>query len=202
MIKPVTIELNPLPTIVALSVLACWIGFSAIFWSQKKPPKAPENKRDRTSLAGILVQAVGYFIVWFFRRQLFTPIWPMPKALEIAIAVVTLAIPFASLWLVLSAVRTLGKQWAFVARLVEGHKLITEGPYSLVRNPIYLGMFGMLLATGLALSTWWALLAASVIFLIGTFIRIHSEENLLRDSFGAEFEAFARRVPAFFPRPW
>ena len=48
----------------------------------------------------------------------------------------------------------LGKQWALVARVPEGRKFLTEGPYARVCNPIYSGMFGMLLATGLAVSRW------------------------------------------------
>ncbi len=86
------------------------------------------------------------------------------------------------------------------ARLIEGHKLITEGPYRFVRNPIYLAMFGMILSTGLAISRWWVLPIAITLFLIGNAIRIRSEEKLLRESFGAEFEDYARRVPALFPR--
>ena len=34
-------------------------------------------------------------------------------------------------WLSASAVRTLGKQWTYVARTIEGHELITQGPYRL-----------------------------------------------------------------------
>jgi protein-S-isoprenylcysteine O-methyltransferase Ste14 len=83
---------------------------------------------------------------------------------------------------------------------MEGHKLITAGPYGKVRNPIYLSMFGMLVATGLALSVWWALVLAAVLFAIGTQIRIQNEEKVLRESFGAEFDAYARQVPAMFPR--
>jgi protein-S-isoprenylcysteine O-methyltransferase Ste14 len=83
---------------------------------------------------------------------------------------------------------------------VEEHELVTEGPYRLVRNPIYTGMLGMLVVTGLAATRWFALLVALVLFAIGTAIRVHSEEKLLRDAFGAEFEAYARRVPAVFPR--
>ena len=195
-----TVELNPLPQAVFLFVLACWFLFAGIFLLRKKPPKAPESKRDRASLAGIVMQGFGFGVVWSLRRQFFTPLVAMPRPLEIALAIVTVALPVASCWLVLAAVRTLGKQWAFVARVVEGHKLIVEGPYKIVRNPIYLGMFGMLVATGLAVTRWWVLLIAIVIFLIGTSIRVRSEEKLLRESFGEEFEAYARRVPALFPR--
>ena len=75
-----------------------------------------------------------------------------------------------------------------VARVVDGHELITQGPYGIVRNPIYLGMFGLLLATGLAVSRWQGLLAGMTLFLIGTELRIRSEEKLLREAFGAKFD--------------
>jgi len=97
------------------------------------------------------------------------------------------------------AVRSLGKQWVLAARLLEGHKLVTEGPYNVVRNPIYTGMFGMLLATGFAVSHWLGLSIAIVIFAIGTFIRVRSEEKLLREAFGGEFDEYARKVPAVIP---
>jgi protein-S-isoprenylcysteine O-methyltransferase Ste14 len=97
-------------------------------------------------------------------------------------------------------VQTLGKQWTVQARLIRGHELVTEGPYGIVRNPIYLGMFGLLIATGLAASRPWTLLIAVVVFLVGNQIRIRAEEKLLRESFGEQFEDYARRVPAFLPR--
>ena len=57
----------------------------------------------------------------------------------------------------------------------------------------------MLLATSLAISHWIALPIAIVVFAIGTWIRVHSEEKLLREAFGAEFEEYARKVPAVVP---
>jgi protein-S-isoprenylcysteine O-methyltransferase Ste14 len=60
-------------------------------------------------------------------------------------------------------------------------------------------MFGMLLATGLAISHWIGLVIAIIIFAVGTAVRVHSEEKLLRETFGEEFEAYARRVPAVVP---
>jgi len=124
----------------------------------------------------------------------------MSKAVEAVLAALTILIAIASVWFCLTAVRTLGKQWALVARVVEGHELIVQGPYGIVRNPIYLGMFGLLLATGLAVSRWEGLLAGIVLFLIGNELRIRSEEKLLREAFGVKFDEYARCVPAFFPR--
>jgi protein-S-isoprenylcysteine O-methyltransferase Ste14 len=196
-----TMTADPVAEVVFYAVIACWIGFAAVFALRKRPEKKAETTRNRVAGAGIFLQGLGYFAVWFWSRLRsgFCPLVPMPPAVEIALAVFTMAVAAGSIWLVMSAVRTLGKQWAIAARLVEGHKLITEGPYGWVRNPIYTGMFGMLLATGLAVSRWIALPAAIALFGMGTVIRVRSEEKLLREAFGEEFEQYTRRVPAVLP---
>ena len=99
-----------------------------------------------------------------------------------------------------AAIRTLGKQWTYRARVLEGHVLITQGVYSRVRNPIYLGTLGMLISTGLAIARWPVLIGSAIVFLIGTEIRIRAEEKLLREAFGEKFEEYALRVPALVPR--
>jgi protein-S-isoprenylcysteine O-methyltransferase Ste14 len=60
-------------------------------------------------------------------------------------------------------------------------------------------MFGMLLATGLAVSRWSVLAVASALFVVGAYIRIRSEERLLREAFRKDFDEYASRVPAFLP---
>ena len=183
------------------AILLCWFAFAGVFMFRKRPAASRESKRDRLSILGIVLQSVAYFLVWSwpFHRAFFSPISPMPKTAEIGFSIVTVLIAVGSVWLVMAAVSTLGKQWAVAARLIEGHKLVTEGPYRWVRNPIYTGMFGMLVATGLAISRWSVLAIACVIFIVGSFIRIRSEERLLREAFGTEFVRYAERVPAFLP---
>ena len=195
-----TLRLEVIPLAVWLGVMFSWFVFAGVFLFRKKPPKAPESKRARISMLGIALQGTGYAVVWMVRRQCFTPMVPLPKPLEVVLAVLTLVIAGGSVWLCLAAVRTLGKEWSFQARLVEEHKLVTDGPYRLVRNPIYTGMLGMLVATGLAVSHWLGLAGALAVFGAGTAIRIRSEEKLLREAFGTAFEAYAQRVPALFPR--
>jgi protein-S-isoprenylcysteine O-methyltransferase Ste14 len=180
-------------------ILLAWIGFALIFLLRKKPPRVQEAKRAPVSSWGIFLQSVSFMLVWLLGR---TRWWPFPPSFagELVLAVVAVVLAFASSLLSLMAIRTLGKQWTYRARVIEGHELITTGPYAIVRNPIYLGMFGMLLATGLVFSRWWNFLAAVVLFLIGNQMRIGAEEKLLRETFGAQFEEYARRVPAFVPR--
>jgi protein-S-isoprenylcysteine O-methyltransferase Ste14 len=189
-----------LAEIVYVVVVVCWILFGVIFFVGKKGAAGSDTKRATSSLLGLVLQCMAYAAVWVFPRPRFTGIFPLPRAAEAAVATATMAIALGSIWFCLVAVRTLGRQWALEARVIEGHELVTLGPYSVVRNPIYLGMFGLLVATGLAISHWQALVAATVLFLAGNEIRIRSEEKLLREAFGAQFEDYARRVPAFFPR--
>jgi len=183
------------------AVIVCWWVFGLTFWLRKRPPRAREAKRDWTSLIGLLLQAAGYFCVWSFplQQKHFSPVASGSPVVESTLAALTVAMAVASTWLVNAAARRLGKQWALAARLVEGHTLIQDGPYRFVRNPIYTGMFGMLLATGLAVRQWIPLLIAIVLFAVGTWIRIRIEERLLREAFGSEFEAYARKVPALIP---
>jgi len=195
-----TLQLELVSTIVFGAVMLCWFAFAGIFLFRKKPPSAPESKRESGSLFGVALQGLAYAIVWSVHRPLFTPPFRISRPFEIVIAVITIGLAIASIWLVMVAVRTLGKEWSLTARLVEGHRLVTAGPYQLVRNPIYTAMFGMLVVTGLAISHWAALILAVMVFAIGTRMRIRSEERLLRGAFGPEFESYTQRVPAVVPR--
>lgn len=182
-------------------VIGCWCVFLITFWLRKRTPRVRETKRDQTALIGMAMQGAGYFMVWFqpLQRRQFAPVASGSPAVEWSLAVLAVAIAAASTWLVNAASRQLGKQWALAARLVEGHTLIQAGPYRFVRNPIYTGMFGMLLATGLVNTERLPLLVASLVFIAGTCIRIRSEERLLREAFGPEFDAYTRKVPALIP---
>jgi protein-S-isoprenylcysteine O-methyltransferase Ste14 len=195
--------MNPTPIAIATlgAVILCWFFFTAIFIFRKSSPKAPDAKRDRRASVGIFLQMVGYFLVFFQppHKEFLPPLAALSGIAGIVFSVFTVGIAFASILLIASAVRFLGKQWAIRARLVDDHELITEGPYAHIRNPIYTGMFGMLIATGLATEHWIALIAAIVIFAIGLVIRIRVEESLLRSQFGAEFDDYAKRVPAVIP---
>ena len=193
------IHLNFWPMLAFAVMILSWLAFVLTFLFHKKPESPPDHKRDPASITGIVLQGLSYAIVWIVRRPWFTPMFGSSKLTDIAVAVVAISLAIASVWLCSAAIWTLGTQWSLAARVVEGHKLVTQGPYNVVRNPIYTGMFGMLLATGLAVSHWIGLVIAIIVFAVGTLIRVRSEERLLREMFGPEFEAYARDVPAVIP---
>jgi protein-S-isoprenylcysteine O-methyltransferase Ste14 len=180
-------------------VFLSWIIFGLIFLLRKKPPKAAEAKRASVAKWGIALQGCGFALVGSIHRAFWWLLSPSTMG-EVTLAVVAVVLAFASSWWSLRAVQTLSKQWTYEARVIEGHELVTQGPYAVVRNPIYLGMFGLMVSTGLVFTTWWALLIAVIVFLVGNQVRIRAEENLLRETFGSQFDDYARRVPAFFPR--
>ena len=193
------ITLGFLPTVVFVIVMLCWFAFAAIFTFRKKAPNAPDQKRDRSSIPGVALQALAYAMVWSIRRPVFSPLVAGVEWLEFLAAAIAVVAASGSVLLIMSAVKTLGKEWSITARMVQDHQLATKGPYARVRHPIYTGMLGMLIATGLAISHWIALVAAIVIFAIGTLIRVRIEERLLRETFGQRFEEYARQVPAVIP---
>jgi len=196
----VPIERDVFAEAAAVCLAITWALFCVIFLVGRKGGAANTARQDTTSRAGLIIQLIAYSIVFSIHRTYFSPLARMPKWAEALVTALTIAIGFGSIWFCYAAVRTLGKQWALVARVIEGHELIMKGPYGVVRNPIYLGMFGLLLDAGLTVSRWQAVILACVIFLIGTQIRIRTEENILRGAFGVKFDEYARRVPAFFPR--
>jgi protein-S-isoprenylcysteine O-methyltransferase Ste14 len=180
-------------------VILCWLAWTLWFRLQKTPAKETSVRRAPASRMGIVLQAVSFAIV-FSPRWLGISFPALPGALVWVYCVLVMLVATASVWMVAAARRELGKQWSYEARLVEGHRLVVAGPYSHVRHPIYTAMLGMLLATGLAFSVWWGLLAALVIYSAGTAIRVHEEERLLREAFGEDFEAYRSYVPAVIPR--
>jgi protein-S-isoprenylcysteine O-methyltransferase Ste14 len=199
-IKSMTPQVD-LPTELALFVLAlCWLGFGAILVVGKRGAEKSTKRQDFKSHAGFFLQCLGYAICFSYGRKYFSPILRMSQTAEWLVAAFAALIAIASTWFCFAAARALGKHWALVARVIEGHELIRRGPYAVVRNPIYLAMLGMLIATGLIVSKWQSLAVATIVFMIGTEIRIRSEEKLLRAALGRQFDEYAAEVPAFIPR--
>jgi protein-S-isoprenylcysteine O-methyltransferase Ste14 len=79
-----------------------------------------------------------------------------------------------------------------IVRVHEGQRVITTGPYALVRHPLYLAVVVMVAASPLALGSLWALIPAAVMPLV-LVPRILDEERLLLAEL-AGYREYTRRV--------
>jgi len=87
----------------------------------------------------------------------------------------------------------LGKRFSGLVAIQPGHSLETHGIYSVIRNPSYLGMVAMMLGWGLAFRAGVGVLL-TLLLLVPLIARIRAEERLLREHFGAEYEAYSART--------
>ncbi|GJE91541.1 isoprenylcysteine carboxylmethyltransferase family protein [Phanerochaete sordida] len=110
--------------------------------------------------------------------------------------------------------RALDRFFTFYLAIREGHRLVTTGPYSIVRHPSYtggyLGVIGLSLihlgpgSTFAELHLWYTTLGriagmcqcAAVFYVVWTiYVRMPKEDAVLRERFGDEWQAWAKRTP-------
>lgn len=109
----------------------------------------------------------------------------------------------------------LGKHFTYQLAIFKDHKLVTTGPYAIVRHPAYGGFFlataglvlvllppgGYLWESGMLsmrwIAFWWGMWTLVVVVMvdIATFKRIAGEEEVLRQNFGTDWEEWARKTP-------
>ncbi|MEW6685905.1 MAG: isoprenylcysteine carboxylmethyltransferase family protein [Candidatus Edwardsbacteria bacterium] len=85
---------------------------------------------------------------------------------------------------------------------VGASRLVIDGPYAYLRNPLYLGNF--ILSLGFCIMAWawmpWLLIIFILSFVIQYGFIIALEENHLHNRFGEEYHCYAQQVPRFVPR--
>lgn len=153
--------------------------------SQHHIPVAPFNQRKRLKVVQIL--SVVMIIGLIFSRPLWNEDTTPHDIMEMLGVGFILACIFGRLWSIL---------------YVGGHKntnLITLGPYSVTRNPLY--FFSTLGAIGIGL-TFGSLLVAVVFglltYLVFRFTALR-EATFLADKFGDDYAEYARQTPLYWP---
>ena len=79
--------------------------------------------------------------------------------------------------------------------------LATGGPYAHTRNPLYVGSTLIALGVGIASSSVVVVATVAAYFLLFYPAVIREESAFLLRTFGEDYAAWAREVPAFLPRP-
>lgn len=176
-----------------------WLAFS-IYWTiaSKNSAKAQSSESKASTAFHQIVLNVALLL-------LFIPVpgltgWFLPRRFHFLV-VVGVIVQAAFFLLAVSARRHLGRNWSAEVRIGEGHELVRTGPYRMLRHPIYTAMLGMFVGTAIASSQYHAL-AAVAILAIAYLRKTRLEENIMRETFGVEWDSYQqntwRLVPLLF----
>lgn len=103
----------------------------------------------------------------------------------------------ASIGLAASAVATFVRRRTTISPMdaAEPAQLVTSGPNAISRNPMYVGLAGLLTAHAVALRSVPALAAVPVFVFAMDRLQIAGEERALAERFGSDYAAYRARVP-------
>jgi protein-S-isoprenylcysteine O-methyltransferase Ste14 len=175
-----------------------WLAWACYWWAASHDVKAIVRREPlRSRLLHFVPISAALALLWLpdfpipvlGERFLPDAVWPSWLGLLITLA----GLLFAA-W----ARVQLGRNWSATITVKQDHDLITSGPYSLVRHPIYTGLLLGLVGIAVARAEWRDVLAIALAF--GAFWRkLRIEERWMREQFGDAYEQYARRVAALVP---
>lgn len=156
--------------------------------------------RSQTAASRLWQAGIVIFGFWMLfsqsvhARWLDVQLYPAGHASALlGIALVVAGIAFA-IW----ARLTLGGNWSATVTLKESHTLIQRGPYRWVRHPIYTGLLLASLGTAVVAGSLHSFAALPIIF-FGLWLKMATEENLMLQTFGAQYVEYMRQVKALAP---
>lgn len=103
--------------------------------------------------------------------------------------------------LALIVVAVLGRIWCslYISGFKED-KVVSQGPYSIIRNPLYVFSFLGALGLGLASRHVLILIVLACFFLLYYPLVVLAEEQILTQKFGSHYLVYAGNTPRFLPR--
>jgi len=174
-----------------------WLAFEAGLQLRERRLSRPLTDLDRGSTRWVgLTLGAGIALGFLFSHHAL----PGP-ALDRRLAVATVLVASGAalrVW----CVRTLGHQFRLVVAVEGGSRLVTDGPYRIVRHPSYAGLLVALAGIGVANGSALSVLACTVLPAVGIVRRIRVEEEALAAGFGGEYEEYARRTSRLIPGLW
>ncbi len=95
-------------------------------------------------------------------------------------------------------VYVLGNRFSGLVAIQEGHTLVTNGIYGVIRHPSYLGFVVNALGWALAFRSGVGVLLTALL-LIPLVARMNAEERLLHSQFSSEYDAYRARTSRLVP---
>ena len=175
------------PALVAVAAITIVLTGAALFSEGNLSAGEREDRANRWVLIAFAV--LGLLSAWLPAYTDAKDIWTIDGDTVRWIGVVLFALGgVLRLW----PVFVLGRRFSGLVAIQPGHALVTDGIYRVIRHPSYLGLLVGSFGWALAFRSGVGLVLAALMLLplIG---RIRAEEALLREQFGADYEAYRAR---------
>jgi protein-S-isoprenylcysteine O-methyltransferase Ste14 len=180
---------------------ALWLSWAAYWWWAARGAKPTQRRETLASrLLHIVPLLVAVWLLWAERAPgtfLNEPLFAWTPWMHWAGALVTAGGLLFTVW----ARVHLGRNWSGTVTIKQGHELVTDGPYALVRHPIYTGLLAAFIGSALARAEWRGVLA---VLIAGAALwrKLRLEERWMAERFGEQYLAYRERVPALLPFPF
>ena len=145
---------------------------------------------------------IPLLIYYFTDRSQASFLINQPNLIIIPIGILTFLTGLTLMYQTISLFRNKGK--GTLAPWTPTQKLVIEGPYRYVRNPMISGVLCILIAESLLLKSIYIFCWTLIFFTINYIYFIVKEEPDLTKRFGADYENYKKNVPRWIPRstPW
>jgi protein-S-isoprenylcysteine O-methyltransferase Ste14 len=178
-----------------LLCIAMWVALS-LYWSfaARTRSEARSSESGASRRFHLLLISLGQLLVFLpfpGLRARFLPAEPLWGAVGVILCA-------AGLVLAVVARRALGRNWSGEVTTKVDHTLVTNGPYAVVRHPIYSSAFLMYGGTALASGEIHALIGIALVA-IAYARKIPMEEKVLAAEFGPAWTTYRNRTKSIVP---
>jgi protein-S-isoprenylcysteine O-methyltransferase Ste14 len=181
------------PALIALTVVLFAIAGAALFAGGNVSPGVREDRGNRWVIAALALLGVlaAFLPAWTDRNEFWTLDGDAIRWLGVVLFAAGCAL---RLWPVV----VLGNRFSGLVAIQPGHTLVTNGVYSVIRHPSYLGLLISSLGWVLAFRSGVGVLITALM-IPPLLARIRAEERLLHSQFGAEYDAYRARTSRLIP---
>ena len=178
--------------------IIAWYVIRYPFERRAKRVRVVRDIRSQSEVVGLAAALFGMAILpAFYIATGFPRMADYPAS---AWAVVLGAISFAAALLLFRVShKELGRNWSITLQIREQHKLVSSGPYALVRHPMYTSFLLMAVGQAFLLSNWVVGLAGLVGFAVLFLLRVDKEERMMLENFGPEYRPYMERTKRIIP---
>jgi protein-S-isoprenylcysteine O-methyltransferase Ste14 len=181
-------------TVLAIVLAVCFFAIEPLFRQGKAAKSLERTASDKGSSA---------LIVLLFWIEIILPpllnFLHMGQITSSSIRWLGLLIMLLSLILRFWSMQVLGEYYTRTLRVTDSQTIVSKGPYRVIRHPGYLGTILVWIGFALAVGNWIAILILAFL-LFGVYgYRIRSEEAMLMERFGNEYQEYRKQTWRLIP---